>query len=70
MATQTTHLSQYFGVPHAEFVKHGVYDALLGEDSRLHIDPLLIRDTKIPEFIDGYSKSLVSHKNGSWLKIK
>ncbi len=43
MATQTTHLSQYFGVPHAEFVKHGVYDALLGEDSRLHIDPLLIR---------------------------
>ncbi len=58
MATQTTHLSQYFGVPHAEFVKHGVYDALLGEDSRLHIDPLLIRDTKIPEFIDGYSKFL------------
>lgn len=58
MTETSIHLSQYLGVSHAEFIRHGVYDALIGEDSRLHIDPLLLRDTTVPEFQDGYAKFL------------
>lgn len=58
MSGTPLHLSQYFGIPHSVFVKHGVYDALLDKDSRLHIDPLLIRGANIREFQDGYDKFL------------
>ena len=58
MPSKSIHLSQYFGIPHSAFVEHGVYDALLGEDSRLHIDPLLLKGTSIPEFKEGYAEFL------------
>lgn len=47
-------LSQYLGIKHRDFVSHGVYDSVLGKDSRLHIDPLLIKGTNIDEFSNGY----------------
>lgn len=58
MTKQSVHLSHYLGISHKEFIKHGVYDALIGEDSLLHIDPLLLRNTEIQCFIDGYQKFL------------
>lgn len=48
-------LSQYLGIKHQNFVSCGVYDSVLGRDSRLHIDPLLIKGTNIGEFSDGYA---------------
>lgn len=47
-------LSQYLGIKHRDFVSNGVYDSVLGKDSRLHIDPLLIKGTSIDEFSTGY----------------
>lgn len=51
-------LSHYFGISHKEFIKHEVYEALLGVDFRLHIDYLLLRNIDIQCFIDGYPKFL------------
>lgn len=47
-------LSNFCGKLHADFESRGVYDAILDEDKNLHVDPLLIKGTKIPEFINGY----------------
>ncbi|MEQ1105558.1 hypothetical protein [Acinetobacter ursingii] len=38
-----------------KFEETGAFDPILGVDTRLFIDPSLIRDTKIPEFINAYS---------------
>lgn len=39
-----------------KFEETGAFDPILGVDTRLFIDPSLIRDTKIPEFKNAYSK--------------
>lgn len=48
--------SRYFKLKHDAFLQEGVYDASLDQDSLLHIDPLLLKDTGIPEFKNAYSE--------------
>ena len=43
-------ISEALGVTSAKLWKQGVFDSYLGIDSRLHIDPALLRTTKVPEF--------------------
>lgn len=52
------HYSQYFNLLHKDFVNKGVYNGFLDKDSLLHIDPLLLRDCTIPEFMDSYNNFL------------
>ncbi|MBO3652906.1 hypothetical protein [Acinetobacter bereziniae] len=40
----------------SKFEEMGAFDPILGVDTRLFIDPSLIRDNKIPEFKNAYSK--------------
>ncbi|MDI1224319.1 MULTISPECIES: hypothetical protein [Acinetobacter] len=40
----------------SKFEETGAFDPILGVDTRLFIDPSLIRDNKIPEFKNAYSK--------------
>lgn len=44
-----TRLSDYLNVTPAALRKHGVFDALVGLDSKLFVDPHLLRRMKIPE---------------------
>lgn len=46
--------SKYFGIPHSLFEEKGVLDGLIGRDVRLHIDPLRLKSTNVPEFKDTY----------------
>jgi hypothetical protein len=43
-------LSKYFGVPAAELRKRGVFNAHLGIDNRLFVDPNLLKIAETPEF--------------------
>jgi hypothetical protein len=43
-------VSEALGVTSAKLWKQGVFDSYLGIDSRLHIDPALLRTTRIPDF--------------------
>lgn len=43
-------ISDYFGIPKDAFDATGAFDAILDVDSRLFIDPQLLRQTEIPEF--------------------
>ena len=43
-------LSQYFSVPAEELHKRGVFNGFLGIDSKLFIDPNLLKVAKAPEF--------------------
>jgi len=43
-------ISDALGVTSAKLWKQGVYDSYLGIDSRLHLDPALLRSTRVPEF--------------------
>ena len=52
------HYSKYFKLPHSEFVKDGVFDGLTWRDIPLHVDPMLLRGCKIPEFERAYQKFL------------
>lgn len=52
------HYSNYFNVQHSEFVKVGVFDGLIEKDVQLHVDAMLLRNCKIPEFKDAYNKFL------------
>lgn len=45
-----------YKVDKLKFDATGAFDPILGIDTRLFIDPSLIRDTKIPEFQNAYSK--------------
>lgn len=46
--------SDYFGVPALSFKEKGVFNGKIREDSRLHIDPMLLRNSSIPEFQTAY----------------
>ena len=48
--------SRFFKVKHRDFVKKGVYNAFLDQDSLLHIDPLLLKGSEIPEFKNAYTE--------------
>lgn len=53
-----TRYSKYFKVsPHA-FEERGVFNAYIDEDSRFYVDPLLLRETNIPEFKNAYETFL------------
>lgn len=45
-------LSTFLKVRRSALAKHGVFDALIGIDSRLFLDPLLLKRLKIPELKD------------------
>ncbi|MBQ0075730.1 MAG: hypothetical protein KBS69_01145, partial [Bacteroidales bacterium] len=57
------HYSEYFQINHKEFERLGVYDGFVNADSVLHIHPLLIRTTHIPEFCDAYQEFLLHFNN-------
>ena len=48
--------SKYLKVKHKDFLQKGVYNAFLDKDSLLHIDPLLLKGSRIPEFKDAYTE--------------
>lgn len=52
------HYSEFFKRNHKEFVEKGVFDGYVGKDARLHVDPLLLKQCKTPEFIGAYDKLL------------
>jgi len=43
-------ISLTFGVDRKKFEKTGVFDSVIGIDTRLFIDPFLLKGTRIPEF--------------------
>ena len=48
--------SRFFKVKHKDFLQKGVYNASLDQDSLLHIDPLLLKGSEIPEFKSAYTE--------------
>lgn len=48
--------SKYLKVKHKDFLQKGVYNAFLDRDSLLHIDPLLLKGSEIPEFKNAYAE--------------
>lgn len=46
----TTYYSTYYGVPHSVFEEKGILDGFVGRDVPLHIDPLRLKNTQVPEF--------------------
>ena len=48
--------SRFFKVKHKDFLQKGVFIALLDQDSVLHIDPLLLKGSEIPEFKNAYTE--------------
>lgn len=56
--------SEIFDVPEDALEAKGVFNADVDSDSKLHIDPSLFKDCKIPEFADAYNEF-----NGYFAKI-
>ncbi len=56
-----TYYSGYFGVPHSAFEEKGVLDGFIGRDMRLHIDPLRLKNTQVPEFIGTYESVFLKY---------
>ena len=52
------HYSSYFKIPHRELIKVGIFDGLIERDIPLHVDPMLLKECKIPEFEGSYQKFL------------
>lgn len=50
--------NRYFGVSPEAFESKGVFNGFVGQDSRFHVDPLLLRGCKIPEFQSAYEDFL------------
>lgn len=48
------HYCEYLGIKHSQLVEKGVYDGFLDQDSKLHIDPMLLKNSTILEFRDAY----------------
>ncbi len=49
-------LSGYFGVPATTLRKAGVFDAFIGIDNKLFVDPILLEKAETPEFKDSRQK--------------
>ena len=56
-------ISEALGVTSLKLWKQGVFDSYLGIDSRLHLDPALLRSTHIPEFRKSLQR-FENHFNG------
>lgn len=50
-----TSLSKYLGIPKSTLDSLGVFDPILDHDTRLFIDPLLLKHCKAPEFASSYA---------------
>ena len=48
--------STYLKVSHKALIAKGVYNAALDQDYKLHIDPLLLKTSGVPEFEGAYNK--------------
>ena len=53
--------SKYFGVSHSAFEDKKVLDGLIGKDVPLHIDPLCLKNTQVPEFKGTYEKIFLKY---------
>lgn len=51
-----TLISSFLGINSKTFKDVGVFDAVIGVDTRLFLDPFLLKKTKIPEFKDSRNK--------------
>ena len=49
-------ISEHLKVDSNKLNKLGVFDAIVGIDSHLFVDPFFLRNTKIPEFKNSYKK--------------
>lgn len=49
-------ISKYIGVDSKIFAKTGAFDAILDVDSKLFIDPHLLKSTQAPELSESYGK--------------
>lgn len=49
-------LSSHFNISPDLFRKVGIFDAVMGVDSHLFVDPLLLKNTKISEFVNSRNK--------------
>ena len=52
------HYSKYFKTSHRAFFEKGVFDGMLDVDSQLHVDPLLLKNCTVPEFVGAYEEFL------------
>lgn len=52
------HYSEYLRVSHEGLTSKGVYNGCIDVDSKLHIDPLLLKNCKVPEFTGSYEEFL------------
>lgn len=50
-----TSLSKYLGIPSKTLESLGAFDPILDHDTRLFIDPLLLKHCKAPEFASSYA---------------
>ncbi len=51
-----TSITDFLGIDKQKFNEYGAFDAILNVDSRFFIDPHLLKDCKIPDFQNSYSK--------------
>jgi len=49
-----TYYSTYFKVEHQTLFDKGVFDGCLDADSKLHVDPMLLKQCNVPEFKGAY----------------
>ena len=61
-------VSEALGITSLKLWKQGVFDSYLGIDSRLHLDPALLRSTHIPEFRKSLQR-FENHFNGVFALI-
>lgn len=52
------HYSQYFKLRHSDFLQQGIFNGFTDADSPLHIDPMLLKNCQISEFIGSYEQFL------------
>jgi len=50
--------SKYLQIDHEALLAKGVFDGALDVDSRLHVDPLLLKKCQIAEFEEGIEKTV------------
>lgn len=52
------HYSKYFKTSHRAFFEKGVFDGMIDADAHLHVDPLLLKTCRVPEFVGAYEEFL------------
>lgn len=64
-----THYSDFLKIKHSSLVDKGVYDGCIDQDSKLHIDPMLLKNSDIPEFSSAY-ESFISYFSQIYILAK